>query len=994
MTETYVSSDEQRKSPLLWMIGIMAVLALIVVIASRIATDYWWFQSVDFDTVFTTRLVTQIGLFVVFGLVSGLIMYASLAIAYRLRPKVRRANLDSEFLVQARDMLDSRSTVMMALAALVVGVMTGIGATALTDTFLAFLNGQPFGHRDPYYNLDASWYVFDLPWWKAVLNTLLMSLVFAGAGATIVHFMTGSLTVKALTNAGNTKSSSSAHRHLSIMLGIVLLVLAVLTFFGRFDFLISRTSIFTGVAYTDDTSRMPVQTILAVITLLVALVAFANAWLVRWSIPAVAIALLLVSSLLMTGPYPWLIQEFQVLPNEPDRERPYIDKHIKATRSAYGINDVEIKDYDAETEASAGQLRADAEALPAIRLIDPAIVGPTFEQLQQVRGYYRFPETLDVDRYVIDDNPTDAVVAVRELDFAATNAEVTWNNQRTVYTHGYGMVAAYGNQRHTNGEPVFFSGGIPTVGLLPEHEPRIYFGERSGDYVVVGAPEGQEPVELDTPSGGEGGTESRYTYQGDGGVPVGNILKRAAFAVRFGDINLMLSDRVNEESKLLHNRVPLHRVAEVAPWLTLDSDPYPSVVDGKMVWIVDAFTTTDSFPNSQRIDYTQAISDSRTQDGVLTQPGAQVNYIRNSVKATVDAYDGTVTLYEWDEEDPILQTWSKTFPGTITPKKEIPAELLEHLRYPADLFKVQREILGRYHTTSSDTWYQQSDIWQVPNDPVRGGENKQKEPPYFLTIRWPGDDSPRYANTTIFVPKDRENLSVYMAANADATSENYGQLRVLKLSDEEQIPGPGQTYNAIRTNETVADRLLPFTREGADTKAMFGNLLTLPLGGGLVYVQPIYTMTSTTSGGYPALRFVVVRFGEKVGIGETLQSALDEVFQGDAGADTGERVTKAAEAEVPPAEDPNATEPTAPEDGEASEVETTPPSEAASAGATEAPAPTPTTEAQTVRAALDEAPTLFEEADAALRAGDLATYQELNKAAQAKIEEALTELDG
>ncbi len=992
MSEDVQHDEGIRRSPLPWAIGIMAVLAVLLVITARIVTDFWWFRSVHFETVFTTRLVTQIGLFVVGAAVMGLITWTSLRIAYRLRPKVRRANLDSELLLRARDSLDARAGKLMVAAAVLVGLFAGVNALQRVDVFLASWRAVPFGEQDPYYHLDASFYVFHLPWINYCVGFLLVALVVATLGATVIHFLTGSLTVKALTNAGNVQRSKGPHRQLSVLLGLVLLALAVNTFLGRYGFLTSTNSLFSGVSYTDATARMPAQTILAGIMLVVACVCWFNAYRVRWSIPGVSLVLLLVSSLLITGPYPWLIQEFQVRPNEQDKERDYISRHLDATRSAYDIGGLEITDYEATTEATTGQLRADAEALPAIRLIDPAIVGRTYEQLQQVRGYYRFPETLDVDRYVIDGEPTDAVVAVRELDFNASNAEVTWNNQRTVFTHGYGMVSAYGNQRHSNGEPVFFSGGIPTVGRLDKHEPRIYYGERTGDWVVVGAPDGEDPVELDTPTGGKGRTESRTTYKGKGGVPVGNYFARTMFATRFGDINLLLSDRVNPQSKVLFNRVPLERVQEVAPWLTLDSDPYPSVVDGKIVWIIDAFTTSDRYPNSQMTDYEGAISDSRKQPGALVQQGKEVNYIRNSVKATVDAFDGTVTLYEWDEKDPILKTWSRVFPGTVTPKSEIPDELREHLRYPADLFKVQREILGRYHTSSPDTWYQRSDVWQVPNDPVRGGENKQKEPPYFLTIRWPEDKKPHYANTTILVPLGRENLSVYMSVNADATSDDYGRLRVLKLSDEQQIPGPGQTYNAIRTNEQVADRLLPFNREGSDTRAIFGNLLTLPLGGGLLYVQPIYTMTSTTSGGYPALRFVVVRFGENVGIGETLQAALDQVFQGDAGADTGERVEgKSPEADQQPDGGKGGEQP----GGSASPSPSPSPTATTSAGATPAPSTSPRPgDDPEVRARLDEAQQLFAEADKALKAGDLATYQSKTNAAKAKVEEALTALDG
>ncbi|MDO5737227.1 MAG: UPF0182 family protein, partial [Propionibacteriaceae bacterium] len=530
----------------------------------------------------------------------------------------------------------------------------------------------------------------------------------------------------------------------------------------------------------------------------------------------------------------------------------------------------------------------------------------------------------------------------------------TWNNKRTVYTHGYGMVAAYGNQKQVNGEPVFFSGGIPTVGLLPEHEPRIYFGEESRHWIVAGAPEDREAVELDTPGGGEGGGETKYTYTGDGGVAIGNFLTKGLFAIRFGDVNLMLSDRVNSESRALFNRVPVERVQQAAPWLTVDSDPYPSVVDGKIVWIIDAYTTSDSFPSSNKIDWANAISDARTSADRLLM-GRQVNYVRNSVKATVDAYDGTVKLYEWDESDPILQTWMKVFPGVVTDKSEISPELLSHLRYPQDLIKVQRETLGRYHTQNTDTWYQQSDIWAVPNDPVNGGTDNLKEPPYFLTIRWPGEEKPHFANTSVFVPRERENLSVYMAANADATSENYGQIRVLKLSDTKQIAGPGQTFNAISTNEQVAGALLPFNRQGSNAEAIYGNLLTLPLGGGLLYVQPVFTQTKGTTGAYPALRFVVVRFGEQVGIASTLQGALDQVFQGDAGAQTGEQPVDDDEVVVPGIDTPI--------DEQAREL-------------------------------LTDAMTLFREADEALRAGDLALYQSKSTAAVKKSEAALSILNG
>ncbi len=951
--------DAPRRGPLLWTVVIVGLLVLLAVIASRVATDYLWFRSIDFATVFTTRLAAQIGLLVVFGALLFAVVFFSARIAYRLRPKVRRANLDSEFLVQLRDVLDERSGLLMAVPAALLGVLGGLSALGMTEVFLAWWNRTPFGRSDPYFGLDAGFYVFTLPWLQFVVGYLMFAFIAGGIFALGVHFMTGSLNSVALRRVGNSPVSVGAQRQLSLMLGIVMLLIGANTLLDRFALSVSDNTLFTGVNYSDATARMPIGLILAAICFICAAACFFNVWRVRWSVPGASIALLIVSTLLLSMLYPFLIQSFVVAPDEPDKERDYISSNIEATRFAFGIDKVEIEDYEATTTVSAGQLRADAEALPAIRLIDPTIVPRTFEQLQQVRGYYTFPSTLDVDRYVIDGRSTDSVVAVRELDLGSVESGDTWNNRRTVYTHGYGMVAAYGNQRQANGEPVFFSGGIPTTGLLPEHEPRIYFGERTDYYVIVGAPQGQDPVELDTPSGGEGRTESLYTYTGSGGVPIGNYLTRAAYAIRYGDINMMLSDRVNADSRILDNRVPVDRVKAAAPWLTIDSDPFPSVVDGKIVWIIDAYTTTQNYPNSTRQDWTTAISDSRTSaDSLLI--GQQVNYVRNSVKAVVDAYDGTVTLYEWDSEDPILKTWEKAYPGVVTPKDEIPASLLSHLRYPQDLFKSQREILGRYHTTSAQTWYSQSDIWQVPNDPVNGSESGTKEPPYFLTIRWPNDEDPHFANTTVFVPKDRENLSVYMAVNADATSKDYGRMRVLKLSDSEQIAGPGQTYNFISTNPVVAEKLLPFNRSGSSATAIYGNLLTLPVGGGLMYVQPIYTQTTATTGAYPALRFIVVRFGEELGIGETLQEALDQVFEGDAGADTGEDMAGSTGTG-----DDTDTGTKDDESGDKSRA----------------------------RQLLDEAEAYFVKADEALKASDLAAYQEAMTSAEEKVAEAAKALD-
>jgi uncharacterized membrane protein (UPF0182 family) len=524
-----------------------------------------------------------------------------------------------------------------------------------------------------------------------------------------------------------------------------------------------------------------------------------------------------------------------------------------------------------------------------------------------------------------------------------------WNNDHTVYTHGFGVVAANGNQRAPDGSPVWSSKDLPPTGELGDYEPRIYFGEQSPDYSIVGAPKGAPPVELDTPEGPNGGDPTLSTYNGKGGVAVGSFFNRLLFATKFRDANILLSSRVNEESKILFDRSPRERVEKAAPWLTPDGDPYPAVVDGQVVWIIDGYTTSAHYPYSQKVSLEDTTTDTTTGRGAIAQQANdQVNYIRNSVKAVVNAHDGTVDLYAWDDKDPLLKTWMKAFPGTVKARSEISPALMSHLRYPEDMFKVQRDILAKYHVTDAGTWYQNSDLWRVPADPTQGGagsEAAKKQPPFYLSLRMPDQTSPKFSLTSVYVPNaERENLTAFMAVDAEASSPDYGQFRILRLPGNVQIPGPGQVANKFQTDDTIRAALLPINQPSSGARAQFGNLLTLPLGGGLLYVQPVYSVRTSGPGSYPVLRYVLVGFGDKVAFGSTLQEALNKVFNGDAGTPS----------------DPTPGKPPA-----------TPPAN------------------QTIQQALAEAQRAFTDADAALRRGDLATYQtNLNKA-KAAVERAV-----
>ena len=958
-----------RRSPLVVTAVILAALIGALMLAASLWTEKLWFDSIGFTGVFVTQLVVQVVLFVLGTLVVGGLLWGNMLAAYRTRPEHRRRGT-SAVLDRYRDLLEQNAAIAMLLPAGMFGFMAGLSTATQTLPVLAWWNRQTSGVVEPTFGLDTTFFMLEYPVWRLAMSLLMSGLVFAFVAASAVHFAVGNL---APGQGDGRRATRPATVHLSTLGAAVLVVYGLQNLLDRYALVLEQGTLFTGLHYTDANARMDAKLVIAVIAFIVAALFVVNIFWRRTIVPGAGVVLMLVSSLILSMIYPWIVQTLQVRPNEPDRENDYIALHLEATNQAYGIAEREIEEYEAVTQVSPGQLKEDAAALPGIRLMDPQVIGPTFDQLQQVRGYYAFPEILDIDRYTIDDAETDVVVAARELN-QANIPDPNWNNLHTVYTHGHGFVSAYGNRRQGNGEPVWITRDIPPVGKIEETQSRIYYGEQSNNFAIVGRAEGQAPIELDSPGGAEGGGEQYNEYDGSGGVPMGNLLGRLLYATRFADINILLSDRVNENSKILYDRTPKQRVEKVAPWLTVDSNTYPAVVEGRLVWIVDAYTTSATYPNSQRVLLRDATSTTQsTALGVqLDQP---INYMRNSVKAVVDAYDGAVTLYAWDETDPLLRTWEAAFPGSVTPRSEISDDLMDHLRYPEDLFKVQREVLGRYHVGNPRVWYNGTDVWQVPIDPVQSNE-RQKEPTYYLSIKWPGDDEPIFSQTAVFVPQNRQNLASYLAVNADAASPDYGQLRILRMSDRRQIDGPGQTQNAITQNPEVAERLLPYTQTRGSASIKFGNLLTLPMGNGLLYVEPIYTERSGNAGAYPALTFVVVRFGEHVGIGSTLQEALDRVFVGDAGAETGELpVTTPDPAQPTPGQTPPQATP-AP--GQADPGTSTP--------------PTGVVDEAAAIDALNRADTAFDAADAALKAGDLAGYQARLAEAKAATEEAIRAL--
>jgi uncharacterized membrane protein (UPF0182 family) len=586
-----------------------------------------------------------------------------------------------------------------------------------------------------------------------------------------------------------------------------------------------------------------------------------------------------VSSVLIAGIYPSLIQQFTVKPSESAKEAPFIQKNIDATRAAYGLSDIQVTDFQASNVADTAQLRKDAGTVSNIRLIDPSVVSATFRQLQQIKPYYAFPDSLDIDRYKVNGVSRDAIVSVRELNING-NPSRNWINDHLVYTHGFGFVAATGNTVDADGKPNFSVGDIPPTSGLGAFEPRVYFGENMPDYSIIGGAKGGAQTELDYPDDKSSNGQKNYTYQGKGGVPMGSMATRLLFAIKYQEQRILLSNLINKDSKILFNRNPAERVAKVAPWLTLDGNVYPAIVDGKVVWIIDGYTTNSGYPYAKRINLAQATSNSLTTSSasVAPLPNKTVNYIRNSVKATVDAYDGTVTLYKWDAKDPVVNTWEKAFPGSLKPKSAMSASLLSHVRYPEDLFGVQREVLSTYHVENAAAYYGGQDFWRVPTDPSSMGGNNGIQPPYYTTMQMPGAKTPAFSLTTAFVPKgNRQNLTAFAAVNSDV-GPDYGKISVLQLPRSTNISGPSQVASNFEARPEVAQALSLLRQGGSDV--VLSNLLTLPVGGGLLYVQPVYVRATANSSSYPLLQKVLVSFGDQIGFDNTLKGALDQVLGG------------------------------------------------------------------------------------------------------------------
>jgi uncharacterized membrane protein (UPF0182 family) len=868
----------KKPSPLAITLTILAVITGALVALSGFYVDWLWFESVGFTGVWSTVLTTKVALFVVAGLLTSLIISLNVYLAFRRRPFYVPTSVEADNLERYRATIDPIRKLVFAGIVLVLFYFGGTSASNLWGSWLLFRNSTEFGVQDPQFGLDISFFAFRLPFFQTLIGWGISTLILATLASAAVHYLYGGIRPQ----VPQERTTVAARVQLSVLLGLIVLLKAVAYWFDRYALALKESRLITGLTYTDVNATLPAKSILAAIAIICSLLFFANIVRKSWLLPAAGTALMVAASVLIAGVYPGAIQQFQVKPSESSKEAPYIQRNIDATRDAYGIAGVEMKDYQATVATNSGQLANDAATIANIRLMDPNVLSATFRQLQQIKPYYSFPESLDIDRYTINGVQRDAVVAVRELNIEG-NPSRNWINDHLVYTHGFGFVSAFGNTVDADGKPNFLVGDLPPTSGLGKFQPRVYFGENVPDYSIIGGPKTDTPVEFDYPDDASANGQKNYTYTGKGGVPMGGLFKKLLFAIQYQEQRIVLSSLINSESKILYNRSPRERVAKVAPWLTLDGDPYPAIVDGKIQWIIDGYTTSAGYPYSQTTSLGAATADALTANsGAITPQGNQnINYIRNSVKATVDAYDGTVVLYQWDEKDPVLKTWMKAFPNTVTPKSEMSKELLEHIRYPEDMFRVQRDVLSSYHVQTAGAFYGGQDFWRVPRDPSTFGANAGSQPPYYMTLEMPGSDKPTFTLTTPFVPRGgRENLSAFAVVDSN-NGPNYGKITVLQLPRSTNIAGPSQVASNFEAKPEVANSLSLLRQGGADV--VLGNLLTLPVGGGLLYVQPVYVRATANTAAYPLLQKVLVSFGDVIGFDNSLKGALDQVFGGNSG---------------------------------------------------------------------------------------------------------------
>jgi len=828
-------------------VGLWLFLALLVLAgggqAVPLYTDWLWFKEVGFTQVFTTRLALNGWLFVGLGGAVFIFLFANLSLAARTAPPDVYWELEDQLGLPGRAILEPLVRRLLLPVVAVIAFFSGGRATAAWDTVLEYLNATRFGRVDPLFGRDLAFYVFELPLWR-LLHGWATALV---AGTLVLTAAVYVLQRSLVLTARGPRLAGAARLHLLGLGGLVLILRAVGFWLDQYDLLYSRRGVVFGASYTDVNASLPVLGWLVVLALACAGACVVQMFRPGWRFLVAGLMVFVLFWGLGLGVYPALLQRFRVTPNELAAERPYIEHNIRMTRAAYLLDRVAEQEFAAEENLNPAALERNSLTIKNIRLWDHRPLLVTYGKLQEIRTYYKFLD-VDVDRYTVNGEYRQVMLSARELSYKDLPSR-GWINERLTYTHGYGLVASPVNRISPEGLPEFFLKDIPPVGSgLPKvTRPEIYYGELGNDYVFVRT----RSQELDYPSG----DQNVYTrYDGRGGIPVNSLLAKLAFALRFGELKVLLSDDLTAESRVMIYRDITARVRQAAPFLRFDHDPFLIVTEsGRLVWMSDGYTTSDRYP--------------------YAQPARGFNYIRNSVKATVDAYDGTVTYYIADPDDPVAGTYAKAFPGLLRPLAEMPRDLQAHVRYPEDLFAVQARMYAIYHMQDPQVFYNKEDLWSIPRLPQEGRDREME--PYFTIMRLPGEPKEEFVLLEAFNPSGRDNMIGLMAARADAP--NYGRLIAYNFPKQKLVYGPRNIDARINQDPVISQQISLWNQQGS--RVLRGSLFAIPIDQSLIYIMPLY-LAAEQGGALPELRRVVVVYGNQIAMEPSLELSLQRIFGG------------------------------------------------------------------------------------------------------------------
>ncbi|WP_346291991.1 UPF0182 family protein [Sphaerothrix gracilis] len=874
---------QPRTRILIFLLVVFLALLLLSRTLVHLLTESWWFEATGFADVFWTRITWQVGIWLATFVAYGLL----LSINYWLAMRLTR---DRPFSVHANFNLQPYAQVLPRYVAYGVIFLLTLSAAGRSvsawETILKHLNPTAFNLSDPIFSQDISFYFFHLPFYEALQRGLLGLLVWCILLAVAVYAAKGEIRPE---RGWKYFLTGEAKTHLCILLAIAALTVAFGFWLERYELLYSAGGVVFGAGYTDVHARLHAYWLMSFVTVAIAVLFLISLGRSGFSLPTVGIAFYLGVLLLINGVYPWFQQKFIVEPNELEKERPYIENNIEFTRAAYDLDRVQAEDFPAESELSQADIANNQSTLDNIRLWDYRPLLSTYKQLQEIRLYYLFND-VDIDRYTLDGDYRQVMLAARELDFAEVPEQAqTWVNQRLKYTHGYGLVMSPVNQVTPNGLPELFVQDIPpesTVDLAVD-ESSIYYGERTNTYIFTGA----STPEFDYPLG----DENAFTkYEGPGGVPMGSFWRRLAYAFDFNSFKILISNYFTPDSKIHYYRQVLNRVRHIAPFLKFDSDPYATLIDGRLHWIIDAYTISDRYP------YSDPLARNVMGNAVLSDNLRQIinqnsNYMRDAVKVVIDAHDGTPQFFVVDEQDPVLATYRQIFPNLFIGSDRIPAAIKAHFRYPLDYFQAQAQMYQAYHMANSEVFYNREDLWRFPQQ-VYEGDQRQMQP-YYIIMRLPDAEQEEFILIIPFTPVNKDNMVAWMAARSDG--ENYGRLLLYEFPKQELVYGPSQVDARIDQNPDISQQLTLWSQEGS--RVIRGDLLVIPIQQSLLYVEPVYLRAE--QGELPELKRVIVAYGDQTVMANNLETALATVF----GAATSEAIAPeapAAEATVSPNLDP------------------------------------------------------------------------------------------